>query len=90
MSNNLYKKQVACNFDGASFQLRNEEGIQAKIYRRQTGCVHIWCIAHRLELAFLEDVKHNDYSPKPCQKFKNLGEQLDKLQKNGISQSWTF
>ena len=32
-----------------------------KIHRQQQGCLYLWCIAHRLELAVLDTVKHNDY-----------------------------
>ena len=33
----------------------------AKICRQQPGCLYLWCIAHRLELAVLDAVKHDDY-----------------------------
>ena len=29
--------------------------------RQQPGCLYLWCIAHRLELAVLHAVKHDDY-----------------------------
>ena len=32
-----------------------------KIRRQQQGCLYLWCITHRLELAVLDAVKHNDY-----------------------------
>ena len=35
--------------------------MQAKIRRQQPGCVYLWCRAHRLQLAVLEAVKHDDY-----------------------------
>ena len=37
------------------------DGVQAKISRQQPGCVYLWCISHRLELAVLDAVKHDDY-----------------------------
>ena len=37
------------------------DGVQAKIRRQQPGCVYLWCIALRLELAVLDAVKHDDY-----------------------------
>ena len=37
------------------------DGLQAKIRRQQPGCVYLWCITHRLELAVLDAVKHDDY-----------------------------
>ena len=38
-----------------------KDGVHAKICRQQPGCLYLWCIAHRLELAVLDAVKHDDY-----------------------------
>ena len=53
-----YEKVVACNFDGASVISGKKDGVQAKTCRQQPGCMYLWCIAHRLELALLDAVKH--------------------------------
>ena len=50
-----------CYFDGASVMSGKKDGVHAKICRQQPGCLYLWCIAHRLELAVLDAVKHDDY-----------------------------
>ena len=41
-----------------------KDGVQTKIRRQTTDCLYLWCIAHRLELAALGAVKHDDYLSK--------------------------
>ena len=55
------EKVVGCNFDGASVMSGKRDGVQEQIRRQQPGCVYCWRIAHRLELAVLDAVKHDDY-----------------------------
>ena len=57
----FYEKVVGCNFDGASVMSGKRDGVQEQIRRQQPGCVYCWRIAHRLELAVLDAVKHDDY-----------------------------
>ena len=41
-----------------------KDGVQTKIRRQEPDCLYLWCIAHRLELAALGAVKHDDYLSK--------------------------
>ena len=54
----FYEKVVACNFDGAGVISGKKDSVQAKACRQQPGCMYLWCIAHRLELAVLDAVKN--------------------------------
>lgn len=57
----FYEKAAVYNFDGGSVMSGKRDSVQAKICRQQPGCVYLWSIAHRLEVAVLHTLKHDDY-----------------------------
>ena len=56
----FYKKIVNVNFDGASVMSGHLNGVQAKFKNLQPGIVYTHCVAHKLELAVLDAIKHDD------------------------------
>lgn len=52
---------MCCNFDGANVMSGHLNGVQARIKIKQPGCVYLWCVAHRLELAVLDAIKNDSY-----------------------------
>ena len=49
---------VCCNFDGASVMMGNKGGVKALILKVIPAVIPMHCIAHKLELAVLDSVKH--------------------------------
>ncbi|XP_048246220.1 zinc finger protein 862-like [Haliotis rufescens] len=49
---------VSVNFDGAAVMLGSKGGVAAKICKQAKHVVPVHCVAHKLELAVLDAVKH--------------------------------
>ena len=56
----LDRKVINVNFDGASVMSGHLNGVQAKFKVLQPGIVYTHCVAHKLELAVLDAIKRND------------------------------
>ena len=55
--NNVYKKLLNCNFDGASVMNGPIPGVQTYLKAMQPGIIYSHCTAHRLELSMLNSTK---------------------------------
>ena len=59
--NNVYKKLLNCNFDGASVMSGPISGVQTRLKAMQPGMIYTHCTAHRLELSMLDSIKFDKY-----------------------------
>ncbi|XP_071961197.1 zinc finger protein 862-like [Antedon mediterranea] len=50
---------VAANFDGAAVMMGNRTGVATRIRETMPAVIPFHCVAHNLELAVLDTVKHN-------------------------------
>lgn len=57
LDNNVYKKLINANFDGASVMSGDVSGVQARLKKKQPGLLYTHCVAHKLELAVLDAIK---------------------------------
>ena len=58
--NEIYKKLVNVNFDGASVMSGNNSGVQMKMKAKQ-GLFYTHCVVHCIELAVLDSIKGDPY-----------------------------
>ena len=55
--NEIYKKLVNSNFDGANVMSGKDNGVHRKMREKQKGLVYTHCVAHQIELAVLDSIK---------------------------------
>ena len=58
---NIYKKLLNGNFDGASVMSGYKSGVQTRLKVKQPGLIYTHCTAHRLELSMLDSIKFDKY-----------------------------
>ena len=72
---------VCANFDGASVNMGEYEGVGAKLKRdfSMEWLIVMWCVAHKIELAMLDAVKSNSAITQFEEHFKSVLGFYDKL-----------